>query len=49
MTGPALRVVVRNTAPTRPSFGTIRSMSSENTAKKMSVKGYLRRFASYPF
>jgi len=31
--------------PERPIFGTVRYMSSENTARKMSVKGYLRRFA----
>jgi deoxyribodipyrimidine photo-lyase len=30
--------------PTRPIFGTVRYMSSENTARKMSVAGYLRRF-----
>jgi len=30
--------------PERPIFGTIRYMSSENTARKMDVKGYLRRF-----
>lgn len=32
-------------APERPIFGTIRYMSSENTARKMPVKGYIRRFA----
>ena len=31
--------------PERPVFGTVRYMSSANTARKMSVKGYLRRFA----
>ncbi len=31
--------------PVRPIFGTIRYMSSENTARKLDVKGYLRRFA----
>lgn len=30
--------------PERPIFGTIRYMSSENTARKMSVKGYLARW-----
>jgi deoxyribodipyrimidine photo-lyase len=34
--------------PKRPIFGTIRYMSSENTARKMDVKGYLRRFGSGP-
>jgi len=34
--------------PERPIFGTIRYMSSENTARKMDVKGYLRRFGSGP-
>ena len=32
-------------APERPVFGTIRYMSSENTARKMSVKAYIRRYA----
>jgi deoxyribodipyrimidine photo-lyase len=32
-------------APERPIFGTIRYMSSENTARKMPVRGYIRRFA----
>ena len=32
-------------APERPVFGSIRYMSSENTARKMSVKGYVRRYA----
>ncbi|MBO9541151.1 deoxyribodipyrimidine photolyase [bacterium] len=31
--------------PERPIFGTIRYMSSENTARKVSVKEYLRRYA----
>jgi deoxyribodipyrimidine photo-lyase len=31
--------------PVRPIFGTVRYMSSENTARKLDVKGYLRRFA----
>lgn len=30
--------------PERPVFGTVRYMSSENTAKKMSVKNYLRKY-----
>ena len=32
-------------APERPVFGSIRYMSSENTARKMSVRGYVRRYA----
>lgn len=32
-------------APERPIFGSIRYMSSDNTARKMPVKGYLRRYA----
>ena len=32
--------------PERPVFGTIRYMSSENTARKMKVKEYLRRYAA---
>lgn len=32
-------------APERPIFGRVRYMSSANTARKMNVKGYLRRFA----
>ena len=32
-------------APERPIFGSVRYMSSENTARKMSVTGYLRRYA----
>jgi len=31
--------------PERPIFGKIRYMSSENTARKFSVKGYLERYA----
>jgi deoxyribodipyrimidine photo-lyase len=34
--------------PERPIFGTVRYMSSQNTARKMSVKGYLRRNAPAP-
>ncbi len=30
--------------PERPIFGTIRYMSSENTARKVSVKGYIRKY-----
>ncbi len=33
-------------APERPIFGTIRYMSSENTARKFSVRGYLARYGS---
>jgi deoxyribodipyrimidine photo-lyase len=32
-------------APERPVFGTVRYMSSENTARKMPVSGYIRRYA----
>ena len=32
--------------PERPVFGTVRYMSSENTARKISVKGYLRKYGS---
>ncbi len=32
--------------PERPVFGTIRYMSSENTARKVHVKDYLRRYAA---
>jgi deoxyribodipyrimidine photo-lyase len=35
-------------APERPVFGVIRYMTSENTARKVSVKQYLRRYASEP-
>ncbi len=31
-------------APARPVFGTIRYMSSENTRRKLRLKGYLRRY-----
>ena len=30
--------------PERPIFGTIRYMSSDNTAKKLKLKGYLARY-----
>ena len=30
--------------PERPIFGTVRYMSSENTARKLEVRGYLQRF-----
>lgn len=30
--------------PERPIYGTVRYMTSENTARKMSVRGYLRRW-----
>lgn len=33
-------------APERPIFGAIRYMSSENTARKLRVKQYLRRYAA---
>jgi deoxyribodipyrimidine photo-lyase len=32
-------------APVRPVFGMIRYMSSENTARKVSVKNYMRKYA----
>ncbi|HET9951345.1 MAG TPA: deoxyribodipyrimidine photolyase, partial [Candidatus Eisenbacteria bacterium] len=32
--------------PERPIFGTIRYMSSENTARKLHVKEYVRRYAT---
>ncbi len=32
-------------APERPIFGVIRYMSSENTARKFSVRGYIERYA----
>lgn len=35
-------------APERPIFGVIRYMSSENTARKLSVKNYLKKYASLP-
>ncbi|MGA2696932.1 MAG: hypothetical protein ABSE92_12775 [Terriglobales bacterium] len=31
--------------PERPIYGTVRSMSSDNTARKFSVKGYIDRYA----
>lgn len=34
--------------PERPVFGTIRYMSSENTARKIRLKGYLERHAAQP-
>jgi len=33
-------------APMRPVFGSIRYMSSENTARKVSVKNYVRRYSA---
>jgi deoxyribodipyrimidine photo-lyase len=33
-------------APVRPIFGSIRYMSSENAARKLSVKNYLRRYGA---
>jgi deoxyribodipyrimidine photo-lyase len=35
-------------APEREVFGTVRYMSSENTARKMPVREYIRRFAPTP-
>jgi deoxyribodipyrimidine photo-lyase len=35
-------------APEREIFGTVRYMSSENTARKMPVREYIRRFAPTP-
>lgn len=32
--------------PVRPVFGTIRYMSSENTARKVSVKNYIKKYSS---
>ena len=32
-------------APIRPVFGSIRYMSSENTARKVSIKNYIRKYA----
>ncbi len=32
--------------PERPIYGTIRYMTSENTARKVSVKGYLRKYSA---
>jgi deoxyribodipyrimidine photo-lyase len=34
--------------PERPVFGTVRYMSSENTARKLRVKDFLRRYAEAP-
>ena len=34
--------------PERPIFGTVRYMSSENTARKMDVRGYVSRYAPSP-
>jgi deoxyribodipyrimidine photo-lyase len=34
--------------PVRPIFGTVRWMSSENTAKKLDIKGYVRRWGPAP-
>jgi deoxyribodipyrimidine photo-lyase len=34
--------------PERPIFGTVRYMSSENTARKVRVKGYLAEYADQP-
>lgn len=34
--------------PERPIFGKIRYMSSENTARKVSVKNYIRKYARQP-
>jgi deoxyribodipyrimidine photo-lyase len=31
-------------APRRPVFGVIRYMSSDNTARKMNVREYIRRY-----
>lgn len=35
-------------APERPIFGVVRYMTSENTARKVRVKGYLARYAAEP-
>ena len=35
-------------APERPIFGLIRYMSSQNTARKVSVKNYIRKYSSQP-
>jgi deoxyribodipyrimidine photo-lyase len=32
--------------PERPIFGTVRYMSSANTARKLNVKSYLRKYGS---
>jgi deoxyribodipyrimidine photo-lyase len=34
--------------PERPIFGTVRYMSSANTARKMDVRGYIARYAPAP-
>jgi deoxyribodipyrimidine photo-lyase len=34
--------------PERPIFGVIRYMTSENTARKLHLEGYLRRFGGQP-
>ena len=34
--------------PERPVFGTVRYMSSQNTARKVAVEGYIRRYAESP-
>ena len=34
-------------APERPVFGTVRYMSSQNTARKVSVKSYIRKFIPF--
>jgi deoxyribodipyrimidine photo-lyase len=34
--------------PERPVFGTVRYMSSENTARKLRLKPYLARYADQP-
>ena len=34
--------------PERPVFGTVRYMSSENTARKLRVREYLARYADQP-
>ena len=32
--------------PERPIFGTVRYMSSENTARKFKVRGYIQKYSS---
>jgi len=34
----------RPSAPTRPVFGTVLYMSSENTARKFSMKSYIKKY-----
>jgi len=34
--------------PERPVFGTVRYLSSQNTARKMNVQDYLRKYAAAP-